>query len=129
MSGHLLLRLWCRLVGHGERIWTVTARGGGWTCVRCLQWAPSVLRGPTAVTSRPTPPTTRAVTRALPPARDIRPWPDATLAARVRAITLVLETGQPSTAQRQALRAERRRLNQERLRRAVVGARAAGGAA
>ena len=36
MSGHLLSRLWCLLVGHAERWWTVTEQGGGWVCPRCL---------------------------------------------------------------------------------------------
>ena len=35
MSGHLLARLGCWLVGH-DRFWKVDDKGSGWLCIRCM---------------------------------------------------------------------------------------------
>lgn len=41
MAGHWWSKLACALFGHQERLWVVTAAGGGWSCVRCLHFQPS----------------------------------------------------------------------------------------
>jgi len=121
MTGHLLARLWCRLRGHADRIWTVNTLGGGWTCARCLHWAPSVVRH---LPVRPAPAHAPLAPRAdqaghphVPHA--VEQWSREALAARLRALTLALETDLPAST-REALCAQRRAINQEQLRRAVA---------
>ena len=36
MTGHILSRLICYVIGHADPMWRVTARGVSWQCTRCL---------------------------------------------------------------------------------------------